>query len=135
MNTNRFLNHVGGNNNSQVAKFVVDSIFYIIMSTKEANDVLFVSKLSMFCHVIMVEEVAKPLIWWNESALRFLNVDFLTQQILSILGSQIKTKRILLIARFLTSLWHCHSRITNLDALEMIYKNWPNHLGKIIQNL
>jgi hypothetical protein len=89
MNTNRFLNHVGVNNNSQVAKFVVDFIFDIIMSTKEACEVLLVSKLSMFCHVIVVEEVAKPLIWWNGSAWTFLKADFLTQQILNILGSQI----------------------------------------------
>jgi hypothetical protein len=81
-----------------------------------------------------VEEVAKPLIWWNENASRFLNVDFLAQQILSILESQIKTNMILLFARLLTSLWHYHLRITNLDALVMIYKNWPNHLGKTTQN-
>ncbi len=117
------MNHVGGNNNSQVAKFVVDSIFDIVMSTKEASEVLLVSKLSMFCHVIVVEEVAKPLIWWNESPLKFLNVDFLPQQIFSILGSQIKTKRVLSLVRLLTSLWHCHLRITNLDSLVMIYKN------------
>ncbi len=135
MRANRFLNHVGGNNNSQVAKFVVDFFFNVIMSTKEASEVLFVSKLSLFCNVIVMEEVAKPLIWWNENALRFLNVDFLAQQILSILGSQIKTKGILLVGGLLTSLWHCHLRITNLDALVVIYKNWPNHLGKATQNL
>lgn len=123
LRANRFLNHVGGNNNSQVAKFVVDSIFDVIVSTKEANEVLLVSKLSMFCHVIVVEEVAKPLIWSNKNASRFLNVDFLAQQILSILGSHIKTKRILLVGGLFTSLWHCHLRITNLYVLVMIYKN------------
>jgi hypothetical protein len=56
MSANRFLNHVGGNNNSQVAKFVVDSIFDIIMSTKEAHEVLLVSKLSMFA----------MLLWWRK---------------------------------------------------------------------
>ncbi len=107
----------------------MDSIFDFIVSTKEASEVLLNSKLPMFCHVIVVEEVAKPLIWWNENASKFLNVDFLAQQILSILGSQIITKRIghkLVVLSF---------KNTNLDALVMIYKNWPNHLGKATQNL
>ncbi len=35
-------------------------------------------------------------------------------------------KRMFLLVRLFTSLWHCHFGIIKLNVLLMIYKNWPN---------
>lgn len=65
---------------------------------------------------------------------QFLNVCFLAKQIVGILGNQIECESIFSILRVLTSLGKCRLGLTNLDALVMICKNWPNdtRLGAII---
>jgi hypothetical protein len=44
---------------------------------------------------------------------------------LAILNLEIEIDRILFVARVLTSLCCCRFGLTNLDALVLIYKNWP----------
>lgn len=57
------------------------------MLTKEVSGTLFVFEWLVLSHVVVEEEVAKPLIWWEQTALRFPNVVFLAQQILGVLES------------------------------------------------
>jgi hypothetical protein len=54
----------------------------------------------------------------------FPTFPFVVQQILGILGSQIKPKRIFSVVGVLTSLRCCRLGIDNLDKLVMIMKNW-----------
>ncbi len=53
-------------------------------------------------------------------------VEFLAQQILGVIGSQIEIKRIFSLARILTNLRRCHLQIENLKKLIFVNKNWPN---------
>ncbi len=51
---------------------------------------------------------------------------FLAKQILGISGFQIETKRVFSLASVLTTLWHNHLQMENLDQIIMVVKNWPN---------
>jgi hypothetical protein len=81
----------------------------------------------LFCHLPMkLEDCLLPLTWWKSHQVQFLNVSFVAQQILGILGSQIKTKRIFNIAKVLTSLQCCRLGVNNLNKLVMVMKNWSS---------
>jgi hypothetical protein len=56
MKANRFLNHVGGNNNSQVAKFVVDLFLMLLCQLKKL--LRFYLSLSYQCFAM--------LLWWRK---------------------------------------------------------------------
>jgi hypothetical protein len=71
------------------------------------------------------DDARSPLPWWKEHARLYPNVAFLAKQILAILGSEIAIERIFSVSRVLISLCRCRLGLTNLDALVMIYKNWP----------
>jgi hypothetical protein len=76
-----------------------DPLFGELTSTEEANESLLKSKLSLFHWIVVLEEDLKSLLaWWETHESQFLNVGFLTKQILGILRSQIKTECIFSIA-------------------------------------
>lgn len=54
-----------------------------------------------------------------------MRVPFLARQILAIPGSQIEIVRTFSVARLLCALRHCRLGHQNVDALVMIFKNWP----------
>jgi len=56
----------------------------------------------------------------------FLTFGFLACQILSIVGSQIETKRIFSLTWILIIIKRCHLQLDNLDTLNFLNKNWPN---------
>jgi hypothetical protein len=51
----------------------------------------------------------------------------LARQILGILRSQIEIEHFFSSVSVFTSLQHCQLGFDNLDALVMIYKNWPDN--------
>jgi hypothetical protein len=54
-----------------------------------------------------------------------MTISFLAYQILGIPGSQIETEGILSMVGVLCALHRCKLGMKNLDALVLIYKNWP----------
>jgi hypothetical protein len=56
----------------------------------------------------------------------FLIVGFLARQILSIVESQIETKRLLSLIDILTNLKRYHLQMNNLKKLIFVNKYWPN---------
>jgi hypothetical protein len=80
-----------------------DPLFGEPTSTEEANESLLKSKLSLFHWIVVLEEDLKSLLaWWKTHESQFLNVGFLTKQILGIPRSQMKTECIFSIAIVLT---------------------------------
>jgi len=80
-----------------------DPLFGELTSTKEANESLLKSKLSLFHWIVVLEEDLKSLLaWWKTHESQFLNDGFLTKQILGIPRSQIKTECIFSIVIVLT---------------------------------
>lgn len=54
-----------------------DSLFSVIDSTKETSEKLLKSKLSLFCHIVVLEEDMKsPFAWWKKHECKFSNVEF-----------------------------------------------------------
>ncbi len=54
-----------------------DSLFGVIASTKETNERLLKTKLSLFCHIVVLEENMKsPFAWWKKHECQFSNVGF-----------------------------------------------------------
>ncbi len=58
----------------------------------------------------------------------FPTIRFLAQQILRIVGSQIKIEMIFYLAGILTNLRRCCLQIENLEKLIYVNKNWANDL-------
>jgi hypothetical protein len=56
----------------------------------------------------------------------FPTIGFLVQQIVRIVGSQIKTRRIFSLASIFTNLRRCHLWKENLEKFIFDNKNWPN---------
>jgi hypothetical protein len=78
-------------------------LFDELTSIEEGNESLLKSKLSSFHWIVVLEEDLKSLLaWWKTHESQFLNVGFLTKQILGILRSQIKIECIFNIAIVLT---------------------------------
>jgi hypothetical protein len=101
-----------------------DSIFGIVTSSEVTLHGLLRNELNLFCHLhAKLEDPMLPLTWWKIHETRFPNVSFVAQQILGILGSQIKTKRTFSIVGVLFRLRCCRLGIDNLDKLVMIMEN------------
>jgi hypothetical protein len=58
----------------------------------------------------------------------FPTIDFVARQILSIVRSQIETKRIFSLACILTNLRKYHLQLENLNFLIFVNKNWLSDL-------
>jgi hypothetical protein len=56
----------------------------------------------------------------------FPRVRFLVQQILGIIGLQIKIEWIFSLVGILTNFRRCHLQTENLEKLIFVNKNWPN---------
>jgi hypothetical protein len=56
-----------------------------------------------------------PLAWWKTHEGQFLNVGFLTKQVLGIPRFQIEIERVLNLANVLTILKHYYLQVQNLD--------------------
>jgi len=81
-------------------------------------------------------EICKcALTWWHTKKKKIPTMVILTQQLLGILGNQIKTKRILFIVRILKALWRCRIQIKNLDKLIFVNKIGILILMLVISNL
>ncbi len=70
------------------------------------------------------KEIKCPLEWWEKHESLFPIVGFLARQILGIPKSQVETKHIFSLARFLTNLKRCHLQCDNLEILTFVTKNW-----------
>jgi len=64
--------------------------------------------------------------WWEKHESMFLTFGFLAYQILSIVGSQIETKRIFSLTWIFINIKTCIFQLDNLDTLIFLNKNWPN---------
>jgi hypothetical protein len=64
-----------------------------------------------------------PFTWWAEHEQQFPNLIYFGQQVMGIVGSQIKVENIFNMARVITSLKRCQHGIENLDILVLILKN------------
>ncbi len=73
------------------------------------------------------KDIKCPLQWWGKHEAMFLTIGFLARQILSIVGSQIKTKRIFSLVGILTNLRRCHLQSENLEILIFVSKNWQSY--------
>jgi hypothetical protein len=76
---------------------------------------------------------------WN----RIPTIEFLTHQILTIMGSKIETQRIFVLVNILTNIRRCHLQSNNLEKLwikihqndsNVSYKVFFNNLIKLIEN-
>jgi hypothetical protein len=82
MKVNKFLNLIGGNKTTKIVTFSINYLFNAPTSTKEVNETLFMCGLSIFHHVIILEEdFAKLLTWWKDHVDRFSIIIFLARQI------------------------------------------------------
>jgi hypothetical protein len=79
-------------------------LFSVVASNKKVTYASLVKELLLFQKVVHVDEVVKPLGWWNENEVQFHVVGFLDQQLLAIHGFQIKIKYIFNVDCILISL-------------------------------
>jgi hypothetical protein len=83
-------------------------IFQQIPSTNDPSKELVTKVLLIFRHYQMdLKDIKCLLQWWGKHEAMFFIVGFLPCQILSIVGSQIETKRIFSLVGILTNLRRC----------------------------
>jgi len=81
-------------NHTKDAKSDLD-IFKQTVNTSESTTKLVTTKMLIFrCYQVDSKEMKCLLEWWAKHETMFITVDFLVQEILRIVGSQIETKRI-----------------------------------------
>jgi hypothetical protein len=104
-----------------------NNIFRGNASIEETSCAHVVAELSLFKRLFISLATCVDLVaWWQIHETQFPNVNFLAKQILQILGSQIKTKRVFNLVSGLITLRHCRLQVDNLDQIITMVKNWPN---------
>jgi hypothetical protein len=58
---------------------------------------------------------SNPVAWWKTHEGQFPNVDFLTKQVLGILGFQFEIEKMFSLISVLKALRHCSLQVQNLD--------------------
>ncbi len=69
-------------------------------------------------------DIKCPLQWWGKHETMFPTFDFLTHQILSIVGSQIEQKEIFSLMNILTNLRKCCLTIIKLKKIDFCEQEW-----------
>ncbi len=75
---------------------------------------------------MLVKKIKCPLQWWQKHESMFPIVDFLAQQILGFVGSQIKIEKTFVLISIFTNLRRCRLQSKNLEKLNFVSKNWFN---------
>jgi hypothetical protein len=88
----------------EIKQVFYDFLFNVVASNEKATHASLVKELLLFQKIVNVDEVVKPLKWWNENVVQFPVVGFLDQQLLAIHGFQIKIKYIFNVDCILISL-------------------------------
>ena len=112
---------------AETIDFESQDLFGIGVSATEIVLEVVKRELSFFRQLnISIDECSDPLQWWKKNESKFPTVGFLARQMLEIIRSEIKTKRIFSIAGVLTALRCCQLQFDNLNKLVLVFKNWPN---------
>ncbi len=82
-------------------------VFESLAFNEEARLGLFKVELSFFKKFTMLVDPFYPLIWCAHHEQQFFNFSYLVHQVMDVFGSQIKTKNIFSMAKFITSLRCC----------------------------
>jgi len=94
--------------------------------TIEPAKELVIKKLLIFrCYQMDVKDIKCPLQWW-EIMKTCLQLVFVLEFFLRIVGSQIETKIIFPLNGIFISLKRCRLQLKNLDNLIFVNKNLPN---------
>ncbi len=121
------------------------NIFEQTRSPSEPTIELVIREMLIFrCYQVDSKNIKHLFQWWAKHEAMFLNVGFLTWQILKIIGSQIEIEKIFSLAWIFTNLRKCCLRSENLERLIFVNKNWlndpiidwkpPSNLVELIEN-
>jgi len=103
------------------------SLYDLMEINEEMTSSLVKNLLNHFKFKKVIDEEAKnSLKWWKVHEVQFLYVEFVAQEILGIVDSQIEAKRIFNVVGIYTNLQRSRLGIKNLEMFISIYKNWPN---------
>jgi hypothetical protein len=99
-------------------------IFEQTISTSEPTKELVKRELLIFKrYQLDVKDIKCLVQWWQKHEAMFPTIRFLAQQILGIVGSQIKIEMIFYLAETFTNLRRCCLQIENLKKLIFVRKN------------